>query len=537
MFVINEGSNASGNIKCLQPTDVINALQSEGLPSDIVEGANSLTIQHGPTPNIGKFLITQKDYQKLKQTPNWNYPVHRVTVYSDNLNNSVEYKCLTITSAINVLGKFVNENTQSLLENTVVMITLEDYRYWMARTYAYNFAQNFIATNQDFENGYIRPNTIFIGDNITRFWNLEETLTKLLDEFVKAANHGSFFAASYESDVDLSGLNFHNLGFPYHTILHAISRICEAAKLSFVVTPDGQIQFIGTSIADWPFTQIALVNSDDRGPSTSPKEIIAVAEKQNFHLYDDRCDINHPVNVHRYKYNVSNASTNSKETITVPYLMQSNYLGNNSDVNEDLLEICERYAQIRDTYSRFTYWKGYRNLHSSIAFGLDKVVYSNTGYGMITTAVGIELFNNFSLNYVNSPFVSYGPKPHGMWLYRFKLLTQEEVDFLIEDNVLDGSTTAGWGGGGLAFIYRHSGHNTMYIKSIQDPFKIFEDLGPGDWGWCIEVCEQYYAIQAACGGDSEDPATPPPPPPPATYECWDGSLVVSASDCPPEPFP
>lgn len=462
MFLIND------YIKCLEPGDVISALQAEGLPSDIVAKANSFTVQHGPSPNVGYFLISQEDYNTLSGVANSQYPVHSVKIIGDDFVTSVTYEKLTITNAVNILGA---ENGSS----TVVLIKLEDYRWWMKKFYCDNFKQNFIATNKDFGSPeYVRPNTLNAG--IT-FYTVAQSITALLSSFVSQAVHTSFSSATYTSDTALTDY-LHNLEFPDSTILGAISKIAQSMRITFTVLPNGNIKFIGTE-ATWPNTASAFCDTVDFGPSTVPTTVVATTEKQDYQLYDDRCSINHPDNVYYYNYAVGSPDTSSEEAITVPYLIESSYLTNGASLNSILSRICERFVYIRKAAPRVTYWKGYQPHYTALGFGLEQVVYSNAGRGMITTAIGKEL-DQMPLNYRNPPFPVYKPTPHGMWLYRFTLTT-EWVE-----------------GEAEADIYRHSGQNTEYNVTIKDPFLIFEDMGIGDSGWCIELCEEYYAIQAPC---------------------------------------
>jgi len=538
MFVINKGMGyniTDDDIKCLQPSDVIRALQNEGLPTNIVEKANSFTMQHGPNPNTGYFLITQKDYKKLKEVPDWQYAVHSVTIYSeDRFGLGIDrttYSNLTITAAVNVLGKFIDDSDQSLqelLENTVIMLKMEDLRYWMKRSYIYNFAYNILSSNKDFISvnplKYVKPNTTLGGT----LYNLLDIFKDILVKFNQQNTHSSFQFGDNISGGDTSLLQsiiLYNLEFPDSTILDIICKICESVKLSFTIGPGGGLYIISTAIDDWPLTEYAICNTDEKGPPTVPSQIMGVAQRHSYQLDDDRCNKNHPPNVHRYFHTISSYEgvLGSTEVTTAPYLIQSDFLNNTTLVNDTLKGICERYALIRKTYYRVSHWKGYWQLDQHMAFGLDKIIYSNTGYGFITTCIGESLFDNFVLNYVNPPFVNYLPNPMGAWLYRFNLIEYEDE--------------GGWSSNGAnANIYTFDGRNTGYTAPVFDPFGLFADLEVDDWGWCIKVCSKYYAIQAACGPQEYTPTTSPDTGD-SYYECWDGSISVGPDNCPLEPFP
>lgn len=491
MFIINPDTD---NIRCLEPTDVIAALEQEGLPADIVAKANSFTVQHGPKPNTGYFLITQASYDKLKAAENTQYPVHSVKIVDYDFKSSVTFEKMTITNAANILG---TEDGKA----TVVLVKLEDYRWWMKKFHCNNFKQNFIATNKDFDKPfpyYVKENTVkndgsYYSETLT-YYTVEESLTELLNIFVTQAVHPSFDAAIYDSDVVLADY-LHNLEFPTNTILEAICKICESMRISFTVLPNGNIKFIGGP-AEWPDTIAAICDTVDFGPQTLPTTVIACIEKQDYQLHDDRCTNNHPDNVYVYNHDVAEVDTSSEEenpnvpdtlseeAITVPYLIESSYMSNGSELNEILATICERFIYIRKAAPRASYWKGYKNYYENLDFGLEQVVYSNAGRGMVTSVIGKEL-DQMDLNYRNPPFPVYKPTPHGIWLYQF-ILTSE------------------WDGGeAQADIYRHEGSDTGYSVTLKDPFFIFEDMGVGDSGWCIEICEQYYAIQAPCGAIDE----------------------------------
>lgn len=493
MFLIND------YIKCLEPGDVISALQAEGLPSDIVSKANSFTAQHGPHPNVGYFLITRKDYDTIASQdfdfpssegfdtpeedaiPDGQYPIHKVTIVSDDLRSSVTYGKLTITNAVNIFG--ARDNPAA-----VVLIKLEDYRWWMKKFYCKNFKHNFIATNKDFgEPEYLRPNTVKENDGTYSFYTVTESLTELINSFTEQAVHPSFSYAQYDTSTDITDY-LHNLEFADKTILEAISTICESMRLTFTVLPNGKIKFINTE-AVWPSTQFAFCDTIDFGPSTVPATVVATTEKQDYQLYDDRCSINHPDNVYFYNYASDYFDTTAEESITVPYLVESSYLSNGAEINDILERICDRFVAIRKAAPRATYWKGYRDFYNSLGFGLEQITYSSTGKGLITVAIGKEL-DQMPLNYRNPPFPVYKPTPHGMWLYRFTLIS-EWVD-----------------GEAEASIQRHSGEQTEYQVFIKDPFLIFEDMGLDDSGWCIELCGEYYAIQAPCGAVGETPVEP-----------------------------
>lgn len=468
MFLIDD------KYKCLEPSDVIYALQSEGIPSDIVTKANSFTIQHGRQPNTGYFLIIREDYDKLTKDEDSKYPTIKLKIEKDG--ESILYERLTITNAVNIFGK--EENKKS-----VVLIKLEDYRWWMKKFYCDNFRHNFLATNRDFGPPvYKRHNTL----KGTEFYSVDESLSELINLFVEQAQHGSFSSATFSSDGEI-GDYLHNLEFADCTILDALCKISEAVRVSFVVKPNGAIHFI-TKEAEWPKitdNNRPICETIDFGPSTVPKDVNVSVERETYQLYDDRCDINHPDNIFFYTKNNTYGDADTKEAINVPYLVQSDYLQNDSEIRGILDNICDRFLIIRKAAPRVTYWVGVKDYHNDIGFGLDQVTYSSTGVGMITTLTGKEL-DQMDLNFRNPPFPVYKPNPHGMWLYRFTLKQEWQV-----------ATYCG-GYEANSDILRACGEDTEYDEIVKDPFGIFQDMGVGDSGWCIELCDTYYAIQAPC---------------------------------------
>jgi hypothetical protein len=459
----------------LEPNDVIKALQNEGLPTHLVEKANSWTVHHGPVPNTGYFLISHSDFQNIK---NVELPTLTLTI-KDRSGNTVEFENLTLTAATNVLGK-------ADTKGSIILIKIEDYRWWMKRIYCGDVKANWVATNDDFNNNYLQVDTTNSGS----FYTVAQILSSILSTFRSDANHTSFNNATYGSAATYSD-TLNNIDFSGMTVLDALNTLCETCRLNYIIKPNGQVYF-NTGFATWPTYDTEFINSIELG-SPLPSTITAVAQDREYELFDDRCSNIRPQTTYNYDHTVSSGTINSTYLIRAPYIVQSDSLSNTTVVNGVLATIAARYVDILKARPRISYCQDYVNFHDSINFGLDEVVYFNKGAGMISMAVGKEL-EQYKLNYTDPPFPVYHADPHGIFLYRFTLKQEWFNNIALSD------------------IFRHDGTDTGYDESVRDPFSIFEDLSVGDSGWCIEVCGFYYAIQAPCY-DPSDPAPDPDPPP------------------------
>ena len=320
MFLIN------GLYKCLEPEDVISALQQEGLPTELVQKANSWTVQHGPMSNVGYFLISYADYVSLSAsiTPA-NYPTLTLTINGYD-GDTVTFEKLTLTNAVNILGK-------SETDSSIVLIKLEDYRWWMKRTYCGDVKKNWIATNDDFDNNFLQENTT----NYGVLYTLEEILTEIVDRFRTEAVDTSFSAATYASDATYS-TELHNIHFSGMTVLDAVCRLCESARLNFYVKPNGNIYF-SSGEATWPDPASKFMETIDSGPLIMPTTIQSHAQSQSYYLYDDRCSNDRPSSTYSNDLTVGSPTVSSTFLINVPYLVQSDYLTNDAVVDSTLDEI------------------------------------------------------------------------------------------------------------------------------------------------------------------------------------------------------
>lgn len=472
--------------KCLEPSDVIRALQREGLPTEMAEKANTWTVQHGPESNVGYFLLNYTDYEALvaSRTPA-NYPDVTLVINGYEEEGTVTFEHLTITNAVNILGK-------SGTDGSIVLIKLEDYRWWMKRICCGDVQKNCVASNNDFNNDFYQQNTLNTGSLFT----LQQILTSILSTFVTDAGNSEFSSATYTAESTLSTPAYH-VDFAGLTVLDALCRLCESARLVFTIKPNGNVYF-SASQATWPDPASKVMETIDSGPTILPATIEAHARTQAYMLYDDRCSNSRPSNTFKKEYIVPGSTVASTYTINVPYAMQSDYVGNNAAINSLLDEVSARYAAALESQPRLMVCRGYVNFHDSINFGLDKVVYSSRDTGLVSSAIGIEV-DRLSLNYVNPPFPEYHPAPNGIFLYRFAL----------KEDWLDAATENARAN---SDILRHNGPDTNYDAVVYDPFNIFEDLSIGDSGWCFRVCDFFYAMQAPCF-DAVVPAPDPPPDP------------------------
>jgi hypothetical protein len=410
MFLIN------GTYKCLEPNDVIAALKKEGLPTYLVEKANSWTVHHGPEPNTGYFLLTYESYLALLSESNVEssadtsefdvyegFPVVSLTI-TDPTGISIVYEKLTVTNAVNVLGKA--DTTKCIM-----LIKLEDYRWWMKRTPCENLVYNWIGSydisiSSSTPSDYFQDGTL----NGASPWTVEEILTDILGEFVTKTADASFNAATYSSLETFDDI-LHDVELKGCSILDGITRICEAYKIGFTIKKNGNALFFSTN-GDWSSQSTAINSTLNSAPSTLPSVIKVHCKNQPYELFDDGANSPRPNSVYVYEYLVPFAATPNEEFVTCPLLKYSELAGNQTEVDDVADVVASHYNSILKGYPRNALWNRAIDLETSIGFGLDEFVYFNFGAGILTTASGYDS-DNHKLNYRNPWFIDYLPKSAG----------------------------------------------------------------------------------------------------------------------------
>lgn len=501
MFLIN------GEYKCLEPLDVEAALVAEGLPIDIIKDANSLVVRHGPKPNTGYFLLSNEDFQNIKDEL---LPVLSVKIVNPDTGDEVTFERMTLTSATNILC--LNESL-----NSPVLIKLEDYRYWM------NFvlvtgAYNQIATNRDFGE---EPDATFYPHmildtllNPSFFHDADGIMREAINIFIEQLNDVSpnFFDNKFRHAENENPNNFNDYsGTPFNlfidrwTVLEVLSKLSEAFRYSFLTRPNGNTFIVATE-ATWPDSPNKFLGNIDTRPALIPASIATRGQLNSYRHADDHCRNDSRLGGFGELLIIQNNAINCDFVIKVPYVevfnvdtrgvsaggMPYGYVHEHiAAVQETLNAVAKRYLSLLKGSQRRMACKGYVNLHDSISFGLDEVRYVNRGKGIISIAIGKSI-DQQDLNYINpeSP-PDYHIHPEGIQLYRFTL----------KEDWAENQTAVG-------DILRHDGTDTGFDYLIKDPFSILEDLGIGDSGWCIKMCGNYYGIQAPC----YDPSNPPPDP-------------------------
>lgn len=511
-------------VPCLNPIDVIAAMEKEGIPTDAVKKANTLTLQHGREPSTGYFLIQKKYFKK----PYFEYSNNTDQVNNLNTTNiyiaitdydpeSKEYKFLYqgfnfyVTNAVNVLG---DKNS----DNSVLLVKVQDIRYWFNRVHCYPFL-NFISSNNDHYFGYsATPNNFKQHNSVdfgTTYHSVENCIRILYNYFINGFYEPNRIGIPNDDDFDNTpGINcdviyndtdlddyLHNLEFTEGTYLDAFCKICEASRLPFYIYTDTRLnpvssqQFrftflLNSTPIEWP-TQKPIHEHYDLADFMVPKMIGVSCLSEDYFRYNDLDTSRRPGHFtgsfRTYYVPEGEFENQSAIDIFVPHLIMRE--GDSVNVDESiaikahLLKIAKRYANLVSARTRSATWKGYLRLEDRISFGLDKIIYRDVGIGFTTTAVGTGI-DEYDLNYTNPGYAANYRMPANMWLYRFKVVTQG-YGVIVAD------------------LYTHDGNETPLTNvTIQDPLNVFIDLGTDDLGLCVRIPTllgvEYYAIQAPC---------------------------------------
>lgn len=506
--------------RCLNPLDVIAAMEAEGIPSDIVTKANTLTLQHGREPSTGYFLVSKKDFDDSFSgdiSPEGRSDINTTPITIGIIDYDTSSESYTtvyngnnfyVTNAVNVLG-------HKSSDKCVLLVKVQDTRYWFGRIRCYELI-NFIASNNADVFGLSATPSNFKQNNTlksgTTFFTVEECVKLLYAGFYSTFYNNTINSPSYTSFTTSSKVEFddtdlddylHNLEFTEGTYLDAFCKICEASRLSFYVYTDiltqtypGDFTFVlNSNQATWPDfeTNKPFHEMFDLADYMIPRRVIAGCLHEDYLRYNDLDTTNRPLH-YQFSYENYVVPTDEYENtanvhIFVPHLiMRTNGsvgIDNSTAIDAHLQKIAKRYVNVVAARTRSASWKGFLRLEDKISFGLDKVVYENNGFGFITTAIGTGI-DDYNLNYTTPGYSSNYRLPAHVWLYQFKV------------------TGVGYGVI-TADLYTHDGEETPLTNvSIQDPLSVFTDLGTDDMGLCLQIPTVdgvlYYAIQAPCSG-------------------------------------
>ena len=510
MFYINRDLSTSiPDIKCCNPEDVRAALIAEGISTKLLDKANSFTVRHGTEPNIGYFLITKKDFDALNPRIIRNSPTYRVLIKGldpaegeEVTDPPVLYTQLTLTHASCILGS-PND------ENSICLIRLEDIRWWLKKlpcsdntngSSSNNLDRNMLSIINDFNTDFFKSNTV-------KSANVPYTLSEILDFMVEQADEMLVLSGInllYDADDTFEEV-LYNVEFTDVTVSQAFHKLCEAARLTYIVQPTLISAPVGESItlkflsksAEWPNTSEVYYETTDLGSVYRPEPRYYGYMQRYSNVYEDDACNDESQEPNMFVYNIFSLNfinqdnrlntINYSNQINLPHLFELDFTSLKStdtalkntleDYRDTAAEnILNRYNLIYSSIPREAYWYGYKNIHNLIGFGLEEVIYADYGRGFTTIGIGKGIDNMFC-NYTTPAFpVLRSYKPSN--LYRF---TNSAGNYTIHSIPESGV----------------SANVVQTNASVIDPAGVFSG-STVTTGYCIRQCDYYILIQAAC---------------------------------------
>ena len=542
------------------PTSIKETLERIGVSPPNFEYCNSVRLTHGPTPSKCYFLLRKSEFVELQGIASDTFErfglivnVHQDESIVDQSNNVnagiIRYKNWSVTDAKVILGHRDNPNS-------IVLITLEDVRYWLSRyscfadfqntpTSEFRDSYNVIRHTPKIYNGYAEDQ-IASSDDLNGYYFYKHTLKSSLlnnsqntskyelwngEQIVKEVfSYWSSNIVNIANGVDaqiLQDLVPMNLCVSNLTYLDFLTKMAEISKTYYYVDKDGKIIFddksysytsenldygienlLGTTAAnDLNFLMVVQEHCFNYSNNESDAidrrfHIIGLASNSSIDLQPNKT---YPFGGEPGKANI---------TVNIPHLVRvrDRFWNNTSYISNYVSSRIGPRMTAMEYSEKNLFFRGFQ--HEVPKFGADLIIYGNYGSGLHTTVVGlpkydIDYYTTKFEDHVQSPVVEY-------WRYVQLSNYRKPDNWDLEEPDPEAPATTEPDDPPATRIYNPSAICRLYYPAnnkkpryrlstqepegpdviVEDPLGTHINDLPGSKGVCIQVGQRFYVVES-----------------------------------------